>query len=261
VDGSVPQLVAVGDVIPYVAPAAAGFPKASLDPTNSSTPILLLPQTMVYNTKMLTPSQLPKTLNDLTDPQWKGKIVMHDLTLGTGGTRYWGALSTVLGNSTINNFLTALKANVNPTLVPSPSATESNVATGQYAIGMQVFLTDIVGDINSNHPVAPLPLQGIPIITTVSDAAVLKGAQHPNAAKLLVNYLASPAGQTVIGNVTNQLPQSSIRLPVDPNVKTVYTLASLVAKYEPGTTVTYLPNSVLLGVSSYQKVYTPIFKP
>jgi iron(III) transport system substrate-binding protein len=260
-DGIAPTLEAAGYVIPYFAPAAASFPKASWDSQNASTPIVNLPQTMVYNTKMLTPSQLPKTLTDLTDPQWKGKIVMHDPTLGTGGTHYWSTLSTVLGNDTVNNFLKALKSNVNPTLVPSPSSTESDVATGQYAIGMEVFLTDVVGDINNNASVAPLLIQGLPLVTAPSDGIILKGAQHVNAAKLLIDYLASPAGQTVIGDVTNVLPQSSIRIPVSPTVQTVYSLASLTAKYAPGTSIAYIPSNVFTGTAGDRATYTAIFKP
>jgi iron(III) transport system substrate-binding protein len=216
---------------------------------------------MVYNTKMLTPSQLPKTLTDLTNSQWKGKIVMHDPTLGSGGTKYWATLSTIMGNTTVNDFLKALKTNVSPTLVPSPGTTETDVANGQYAIGMEVFLTDTVGDINSNSSIAPLPIQGLPVITTISDAAVLKGAQHPNAAKLLTDFLSSPARQTVIVNVTNVLPQSSILLPISPNVQTVYSLTSLISKYEPGATVSYVPNSVLTGSNSYKATYASIFSP
>ncbi len=261
IDGLAPRLQLVGDIVPYVAPGVANFPAASLDPANASTPITNLPEGFVYNTKMVSPSQLPKTLMDLANPQWKGKIVMHDPTLGTGGTHYWATLSTILGNSTVNTFLTQLKANVNPTLVPSPGGTESAVATGQYAIGFEVFLTDTVGDINSNATVAPLPIQGIPLVTAPSVGAVLKGALHPNAAKLLIDFLASPGGQTTVGDVTNIIPASSPRIPMNPNVHVPYNMTSLISKYDPGATVTYIPANILINSSSYQATYKSIFSP
>lgn len=262
VDGLMPQLQSAGYVVPYVAPGAAGFPKQFLDPTNSSTPINLLPVTMVYNTQVLSASQLPQNLTDLASARWSGKIAMHDPTLGTGATHYWAALSTILGNDTVNNFLKSLRANVSPKLMPSPSGTESAVSSGQFAIGFQVFLTDVVGDINNGAPVAPFALKGIPVLTTVSAATILTGVQHPNSAKLLVDYLASSSGQTALGNVTNQLPKSSIRLPVSTTVQTIYSLNSLVAKYLPGTNIVTMPNSVLATAANnaYKATFTAILK-
>lgn len=259
IDGLAPALQAVGDIVPYVAPGVANFPSSALDPSNATTAILNLPNMCVYNTKLVPASQVPKTLNDLANPEWKGKMVMHDPTLGTGGTHYWATLSTILGNSTVDNFLTQLKANVNPALVPSPGGTEADVASGQYAIGCEVFLTDIVGDMANNATVAPLPLQGVPLIATPSVGAILKGAQHQAAAKLLIDFLASPAGQAVVGDVTNIVAQSSPRIPMDPGVQVPYSMSSLISKYDPGATVTYIPASILLNSTSYKATYTTIF--
>lgn len=259
IDGLAPSLRAVGDIIPYVAPGAAYYPKSALDPSNATTAILNLPQGCVYNTKLVPASQVPKTLSDLANPQWKGKMAMHDPTLGTGGTHYWATLSTILGNSTVNNFLTQLKANVNPALIPSPGSTESDVASGQYAIACEVFLTDTVGDIMSNATVAPLPLQGVPLVTAPSAGAILKGAQHPNAAKLLIDFLASPGGQTTVGDVTNVIPTSSPRIPINLNVTVPYSMASLISKYDPGATIAYVPASILLNSTSYRATYKSIF--
>lgn len=259
IDGLAPSLQAVGDIVPYVAPGVANYPSTALDPSNATTAILNLPQGCVYNTNLIPASQVPKTLTDLTNPQWKGKMVMHDPTLGTGGTHYWATLSTDLGNSTINNFLTQLKANVDPALLPSPGGTESAVATGQYAIGCEVFLTDTVGDILNNATVAPLPLQGVPLVTSPSSAAILKGAQHPNAAKLLIDFLASPAGQAVIGDVTNIIPTSSPRIPINPNVQVPYSMQSVIAKYDSGATLLYVPAHILLNSTSYKAEYKSIF--
>ncbi len=259
IDGLAPSLQKVGDIVPYVAPGAADFPQAALDPSNATTAILNLPQGCVYNTKLVPASQVPKTLSDLTNPQWNGKMAMHDPTLGTGGTHYWATLSTILGNTTVNNFLTQLKANVNPALIPSPGATESDVASGEYAIACEVFLTDTVGDILNNATVAPLPLQGVPLVTSPSQAAVLKGALHPNAAKLLIDFLASPSGQATIGDVTNIIPTSSPRIPINPNVQVPWSMATLISKYDPGATVAYVPASILLNSGGYQATYKSIF--
>lgn len=259
IDGLAPHLNQVGDIIAYVAPGTASYPKTALDPSNTTTAITNLPQGCVYNTKLVPASQVPKTLSDLTNPQWKGKMAMHDPTLGTGGTHYWATLSTVLGNSTVNNFLTQLKANVNPTLMPSPGGTESAVASGTFAIACEVFLTDTIGDVLNNATVAPLPLQGVPLVTSPSVGAILKGAQHPDAAKLLIDFLASPAGQTVVGDVTTIIPTSSPRIPMNLNVTVPYSMTSLIAKYDPGANLTYVPASILLNSSSYQATYKSIF--
>ena len=120
--------------MPYVSSYASTFPKAVLDPLNESTPIIQLAIGWVYNTQMIQPANVPTTMAQVANAQFKGEVVMNDPTTGTAFTQYWASLEGVLGNSTVVNFLHALKNATDPTVLPTTESCATDVAGGAYAI-------------------------------------------------------------------------------------------------------------------------------
>ena len=62
---------------------------------------------------------------------------------------------------------------------------------------------------------------------TPSNSMIIKNAQHPNAAKLLTDFMASPAGQVAWGNI-------DVRTPVNPNVAAKWSFSSELKSFDPG---------------------------
>ena len=226
-------------VQPYVSPYAAGFPSQVLDPLQQSTPIIELAFGWAYNTNLITAANVPTTMAQVANSQFKGDIVMNDPTTGTAFTQYWAALAGVLGNSTVTTFLQNLKANAAPTIVPTTTSCMNDVASGAYAICLGGYMQDAAPDIQSAAPMKFLNITGLPLMVTPSMSGILKGALHPNAAQLLTDFMASPAGQTAWGNI-------NVRTPVNPNVNAKWSLTSEIKTFYPGAgPVTYFPTPVL----------------
>jgi iron(III) transport system substrate-binding protein len=222
-------------VQPYVSPYASGFPKAVLDPLNESTPIIELAFGWAYNTGMISAANVPTTMAQVANSQFKGEIVMNDPTTGTAFTQYWASLEGVLGNSTVTTFLQDLKNATDPAIVPTTTSCMNDVASGAYAICLGGYMQDAAPDIQQGAPLKFLNITSLPLMVTPSNAAILKNAQHPNAARLLVDFMASPAGQTAWGNI-------DVRTPVSQTVTAKWSLASEIATFYPGAgTLVYFP--------------------
>jgi iron(III) transport system substrate-binding protein len=216
-----------GDALPYVSPYAAGFPHAVLDPLNESTPVIELAFGWVYNTQMIAAANVPTTMAQVANAQFKGEVVMNDPTTGTAFTQYWASLADYMGNSTVYNFLHALKNATSPTILPTTTSCATDVAGGAHAICLGAYMQEAAPDMQAGAPLKFLNITGLPLMITPSNAMIIKNAQHPNAAKLLADFMASPAGQVAWGNV-------NVRTPVTPNVDAKWSLSSELKNFYPG---------------------------
>ena len=88
-------------------------------------------------------------------------------------------------------------------------------------------MQDAAPDIQSGAPMKFLNITGLPLMLTPSNAGILKGALHPNGAQLLVDWMASPAGQTAWGNI-------NVRTPVSQTVTAKWSLASEIKTFYAG---------------------------
>jgi ABC-type Fe3+ transport system substrate-binding protein len=224
-----------GTVIPYVSSYASGFPKAVLDPLNQSTPIIELAIGWVYNTQMVKPADVPTTMDQVANAKFKGLVVMNDPTTGTAFTQYWASLATTLGNSTVYNFLKSLKNATSPVILPTITSCATDVAGGAHAICLSAYMQEAAVNIQLSAPEKFLNITGLPLMITPSNAALIKNAQHPNAAKLLADFMASPTGQTVWGNI-------DVRTPVSTTVTAKWSITSELKTFDPGAgTLVYFP--------------------
>lgn len=229
---------------PYVSPFASGFPKAVLDPLSQSTPIIELAFGWAYNTNMISAANVPTTMAQVANAQFKGEIVMNDPTTGTAFTQYWASLAGVLGNSTVYGFLHNLKNATSPTVVPTTTSCMNDVASSAYAICLGGYMQDAAPDMQSGAPMKFLNITGLPLMLTPSNAAILKNAVHPNAAQLLIDFMASPVGQTAWGNI-------NVRTPVSQTVTAKWSLTSEIAAFYPGAgTQMYFPTPQVAASAS-----------
>jgi iron(III) transport system substrate-binding protein len=148
---------------------------------------------MVVNTDILK-EDVPKKWKDLVDPRYKGKILLDDPRTQGGGQFF------AIGASKEPNlgwdYLKSLKSQVafNRDRNESPRM----VARGEYAVyAPQAVNDEITNVIKSGAPVKLIfPEDGAIYIPVQS--GVLNKAPHPNAAKLLIEYMLSEEGQVVI---------------------------------------------------------------
>ncbi|MGV1861715.1 extracellular solute-binding protein [Rhizobium rhizogenes] len=143
-------------------------------------------------------AKIPKAslsrLEDLLDPQWKGKIAILDpRTRGSG--HLVTLLLTVLGEDKARAFLTEQQ----PTLASSNRQLSDWIAAGAYPITSGLSPSEIA-QLQANGLAKEVTALSTPPNQTAwtpgwGAVALLHNAPHPNAAKVFVNWLLSQGAQ------------------------------------------------------------------
>jgi iron(III) transport system substrate-binding protein len=157
---------------------------------------------LVYNTSMLTASQLPTSAMDLAKPQWKGK-----LAIAGGETDFQPIVTSIArtyGNAAALSWLKAVKTNAGSShSYPDNETLADEVNRGQAAIGIinEYYWyreRDEVGANNMHSAIAYFAPHDVGYVLDVSGAAILKSSKHKADAQRFVAYLNSEAGQEII---------------------------------------------------------------
>jgi iron(III) transport system substrate-binding protein len=172
---------------------------------------------MVYNTSQLSESQLPKSIMDLADRQWKGK-----LAIAPTETDFQPLVTSVAkfkGTQAALTWLKAVRANASNHIEPDNETVTADVNDGQAAIGLinhyyWYRLAKEVGGGKVHSAIGYFAPQDPGYLIDVSGAGVLKSSKHQAAAEGLVAFLVSAAGQQVIGGPTSD----SFEYPLRPGV-------------------------------------------
>lgn len=180
-------LMEKGVLASYVSPAAAGYPKwANRDGKIQSFGIECA--ALIYNKDLVKPADVPKKYEDLTDPKWKGKIVMADPSSHPTTISWLIGLkeNVIKSEAEWMKFLKGLAAN-KPMFVASFGPTPAPIESGEKLIGISMPKYIITK--------APAPLDWAkvsqPMMGTPRGMAITAGAPHPNAARLFVDYWLS----------------------------------------------------------------------
>jgi iron(III) transport system substrate-binding protein len=158
---------------------------------------------LVYNTKSLTPAQLPSSILDLADPKWKGK-----LDIAPSETDFQPLVTAVAadkGDAAAVTWLKALKSNAGKHEDPDNETLVANVNKGTTQIGVinhyYWFRLSLEDGTNGTHSAlryfAP---HDDGYLLDVSGAGVLASSKHQAAAQALLSYLVSAGGQQVLAS-------------------------------------------------------------
>jgi len=179
-----------GVLTPYRAPAAEDIPDKFRDKDDYWTGFAARSRVLVYNTRLLSESELPNSIFDLTQPRWKGKVALAYPLFGTTATHV-AALYSMLGKEEVESYLQGLKAN-DVVIVAGNSRSRDVVVEGQLPIGF-TDTDDVNVAIQSGKPVKMLypDTDGIGTLFIPNTVALINNAPHPGEGKKLIDYLLS----------------------------------------------------------------------
>jgi iron(III) transport system substrate-binding protein len=170
------------------APAsAAAFPGKFKDPDGALTPWRITPVGILYNTELVKAADVPKSLEDLLDSKWQGKISMPDPSRHASTAQFLWNLEQIRKEKWID-FVRAL-ARQQPLLLESYSTVPNAIVRGESPLG----ITYIQYAGQTKGPIGFAPIQQI--FSDPSDIALSAKAANPNAAKTFIEYLCSGEGQ------------------------------------------------------------------
>jgi iron(III) transport system substrate-binding protein len=209
-------LMKEGIAAAYKAETAADIPARYKDPNGYWTAQVLYFQTLGYNSDLVRPSDAPKTYQDLLDPKWKGKLAWSAEDQLTGGLGFIVNVLDTMGDEKGEAFLGALAKQDLARIRTGINGVTRALAAKQYAIGVTVdnHHTVIASEKGAHVNWVALP----PVLGLSNNIGLTKGALHPNAAKLLIDFNLSVEGQTVLKN-GNHIPASERVEAADPSLK------------------------------------------
>ena len=199
----------------YDSPSAKAFPKhvidANLGPAYRSTVI-----GVVYNTGIIKPAEAPKSLEDITRPQYKGKVVFPDPSQHTTTAQWLASLHKIMGNEKADKFIHDLAAS-KPLLVPSLTPAGERITTGETPIGV-AFLKNVVF----------YGRNGVPLDYVRSEKFMGDGqsitlaakAPHPSAGKAFVDFFLGEESLKIMANIGEFVTRKGIYPPL-PDAKKI----------------------------------------
>jgi iron(III) transport system substrate-binding protein len=145
---------------------------------------------IIVNTTIVSPADL-KSYQDLTDPKYKGLIGIASPRVSRAGASFFWLLSKTYGEE----LLTGIAAN-EPLYQPGGGNIVNLVSAGEKAIGLPIVDSLISPALKSGAPLAVVELdpEGGAEIWSVLPAQ----APHPNAGRLMLNFLMSEEGQLAL---------------------------------------------------------------
>ena len=184
-------------VAPLDLPSARGLPAELLDPKGDWVATNLSTRSLAYNTQLVPADQVPRTHKDLLDPRWKGQFVWHPNSIA-GGYGFIGVVLKSMGEENGTRYLRALaKQNITPMPVAAHAVLDRVIA-GEYPMGLDMNSSHAVISAALGAPVRFVPLD--PVTMTMQIAGISRGAPHPNAARLFLDFMISRAGQEVFAD-------------------------------------------------------------
>jgi iron(III) transport system substrate-binding protein len=198
-----------GFVEHWMPEGARRFPKELYDPDGrwvASNQYVLTPG---FNTDLVPKGTEPKTFDELLDPKWKGRIVWSSNNSPSGAPGFIGLVLLHMGEEKGMDYLRRFAAQRPASVKLAARAVLDQVIAGEYAIALQIFNNHPGISAAKGAPVDWIRMQ--PALAALSAVSVTKPAPHPNAARLLVEFLISPEGQ--------ELFRAADYMPVDPGVK------------------------------------------
>ncbi len=166
---------------------------------------------IVINTNRLSLAAAPRSLLELTNAAWRGKVALAYPQFGTTAT-YFHALRQYWGDAPWQAWCRALAAN-QPLLFDGNSVVVRMVGRGEAPVGL-TDSDDIAVGQAEGLPVASLPMteEALLIPNTVG---VTRGAPHPQAAQRLFDYLQSRevAQRLVNANALEGLAAAEVATP------------------------------------------------
>jgi iron(III) transport system substrate-binding protein len=178
----------------FVNLAAAGLPNYYTYPGRNKYQALCVDDKLdlsgvTLNTNLVPPSEYPKTWADLLKPYWKGKIVLSNPQPGG----YYLQWAMMMKKAFGLKYLKGIAAQ-QPSLQNSSVAAAQDVASGAKALSVLSQIDSGAALQKAGAPLKWLLLRN-PDVGSRGCVGVVANGPHPDAAKVLVNYLMTKESQ------------------------------------------------------------------
>jgi iron(III) transport system substrate-binding protein len=236
-----------GLIEPFAGESAAALPAGLHDPEGywASTNIIVIGA--AANTDLVAPADRPASYEDLLEPKWRGRMAWKPNDV----TGAWGFIGNVLAMMGEERGLAYLRRLAGQNLAPVGASTRAildGVIAGEHALVLGVSAHNTEISRRAGAPVVFLPLGSA--WATLHMIGVTRGAPHPRAGRLFVDFALSREGQEIFRNA-GYLPARADVPPLSPAISPK--LAGFAANV-------ISPEALEHGLAHWSDVYASIFR-
>ncbi|MFC7397869.1 ABC transporter substrate-binding protein [Chelatococcus sp. GCM10030263] len=196
-------------VTKYIPEAAKEWPAEYRDAEGYWTASNLYVLSPVINTDQVDPKDAPRSFEDLLAPRWKGRMAWPDTPSASGPAGVIGNVLLSMGQEAGMAYLRKLAEQKIANVPAVQRVVLDQCIAGEYPLVLSVYNNHADISAAQGAPVKWLVME--PMVVTFGMAGILEDAPHPNAAKLLIEFLLGEPGQNVL--------REAGYLPVNPLVK------------------------------------------
>ncbi len=187
----------------YRSPNAGGYPAGSAAADGTWQAFAARARVLIVNTDLVPPAERPRSLLDLADPKWAGKVAMAKPAFGTTATQA-ACLFDVLGVGAAKEFYRGLKRN-GVRVVAGNKQAATEVSAGRAAVGL-TDSDDAVIEVLAGKPVVIIAPDAAghptyPRLGTLfipNTVAIVKNAPNPAGARKLIDELLKPETEAML---------------------------------------------------------------
>jgi iron(III) transport system substrate-binding protein len=161
---------------------------------------------IAYNKKMVAAGDAPKSFWDLVEPKWKGQLLMDE-----NESKWMAGMISYFGEAKAMDLMRKL-AGQDIQFRTGHSLLQTLLAAGERAVVVVAFANGVDRLKKDGAPIEWVGAE--PIIGLTFGSAVVKDAPHPNAARLLSDFLLSREGQEVIASAGYYSPRADVSSPI-----------------------------------------------
>ena len=242
-----PGLKKGGLVLKWLPDSAARLPAQYVDRDGYWVATNLYVLTPGYNTSLIPKGTEPRTYQDLLDPKWKGKMAWSRSPVTSGGPGVVGLLLADMGEDKGMAYLRELAKQGIIGVDATARQVLDQVIAGEFPLALGIFNHHAVISAAKGAPVDWIPME--PAMGVLSVISVTKDGPHPNAGKLLVDYLVSSEGQAFF--------RDADYLPVDPAVPP--RVANLMPESGKFRTIYFTPEEAQDKLVGWTKTFNDLF--
>ncbi len=199
----------------YSSPAGKAFPEMYRSPTGMWHGFAGRARVLIVNTNLVKEGERPKSILELADPKWKGKVGIARPVAGTTATHV-ACLFAAWGEEKAKEFLRSLRAN-DVQILGGNKQVALAAASGQIAFGL-TDTDDAIIEIERAQPVTIVyPDREADQLGTLfipNTIAIIKGGPNLAAARKLIDFLLTPAVESKLAL------GAGAQIPLNPAVET-----------------------------------------
>lgn len=196
---------------PYVSPEAASFPEQYQDPNGYWVAFNVEPSVVIYNTKLVSEADAPKSWADVCDPKFKGQIATADpAKSSTGFVALVSMMRAVGGDDDTKAFegLDRLVRNLDGKVQSSSSLTYKTVVDGEYMIGL-TYEEAAIKYVRSGADIAivyPEEGQNVALVPI----GIIEGCKNEDNAKAFIDFALSKDVQAQLNSFNRRSGRTDV---------------------------------------------------